>query len=267
MPINSFPDSIRKTAITLFVLGITSFLYAAPQQPSLDLSRDYGYPDLLSPQEERDLSRLQKEARLYRAQGLELQHLGNIDDAFTLYQKAVELDPSYAIAFNDLGVIYEARGALEQAEECYLKAINIEPDYMSAYTNLALLYENKRDLGKAAVYWQKRAELGLPNDPWTQKAEKRLEDIKLTLSNDPSTGNAQEREVIELLRDVATQKSAARQDDKGLSRNHFDKAKRSYLKGDYATAIKEALDAQQLDPSNRQIEDFIDKTRTRALSK
>jgi hypothetical protein len=60
-------------------------------------------------------------------------------------------------------------------------------------------------------------------------------------------------------------KSRLRKDNKALSQEHFEKAKRSYNKGDFATAIKEALDAQYLDPANEEIEKFIEKAQTRAL--
>ena len=285
MSIYSLPDSIKNITIILFILSITSFLYA--QEPDLDSTPNYDYPQFrsssennketavskkssmrgssLSWQKKKNLSELQKQARVYRAQGLESQHIGNIDDAMSLYQKAIELDPSYAVAYNDLGIISEAKGFIDRAEECYLKSIEIDPNYLSAYTNLALLYENKRDLNKAAVYWKKRVESGLPNDPWTQKAKKRLEDISLVLSNRPAE-DIREQEIVRFMKDVAMQKVILTKDDKELSKNHFKKAKQSYDKEDYATSIKEALDAQQLNPANKEIEKFIEEVQTRALS-
>ncbi len=278
MSIYSLPDSIKNIAAIIFILGSVSFLFA--EQPSLDPNLNRGYIESrdmpekkkepsrnLPRQKEKALTELQKEARLYRAQGLEYQRIGNIDDAMTLYQKAIELDPSYAVAYNDVGIIYEARGFIDVAEECYLKSIEIDPDYLSAYTNLALLYENKRDLNKAAVYWKKRAKSGLPDDPWTQKARKRLEDISLVLSNRPVKEVIREQEVVELLKDVTVKKTILKKDDKELSKSHFEKATQSYDKQDYATAIKEALDAQHLNPANEEIEKFIEKVQTRALSR
>ena len=44
-----------------------------------------------------------------------------------LYQKAVAVDPSYAEAYNDLGVIYEAVNAPDKAEQCYIKSIKVDP--------------------------------------------------------------------------------------------------------------------------------------------
>ena len=209
---------------------------------------------------------LQEQARKYREAGLENQNMGNLPLAMSLYQKAIAIDPTYAAAYNDLGVVYEATGSAERAERSYLQALNIDPYYLSACTNLAFLYENKRDLPKAAFYWNKRAELGLFDDPWTQKAINRLRDIRSVLSSRPIT-DQREEDVLSLMKDVSVHKSAMNKDDAALAQDHFGKAKLSYNKGDLATAIKESLDAQHLDQDNPEIEAFIEKTASRALSR
>lgn len=206
------------------------------------------------------------QARSYRQAGLECQRVGNLSEAMALYQKAVAVDPSYGEVYNDLGVIYEALGSVDKAEECYLKSLKIDPAYTSVYTNLALLYENKRDLEKAAFYWGKRAQIGSSDDPWTQKAASRLKDIRVVLSKNP-IADLREQDVIGLMNDVAADKSVIGKDDKTVSRKHFQKAQECFKKGDLATAIKEALDAQYLDPDNKEIEAFIEKAELRALSR
>lgn len=280
---------IRKIVTILLALGGVSFLFA--QEPSDSTANrvyisSHGVPeekkgtvifreDLSTPdlplEKEENLSSLQKQARSYRRQGLEFQRIGNIDVAMSLYQKAIQLDPAYAVVYNDLGIIHEIKGTLERAEECYLKSIKIDPQYPSAYANLALLYENKRDLDKAAFYWSKRAELGSSDDPWAGKAKQRLDDIRLVLQGGFSESN--EQEIIRLMREVVNQKTilnqkiTQKQDNQILADKYFEKAKQSYHKLNYAAAIKEALDAQQLDPANKEIEEFIEKAQLRALSK
>jgi len=207
-----------------------------------------------------------KQAVLYRNKGLEYQRTGNLDMATSFYQKAAAMDPSYGVVYNDLGVIYEAAGLLPQAEESYLKAVQIDPDYLSAYTNLALLYENQRKLDKAEFYWSQRASLGAPDDPWTQKAASRLNDIRAVLSNQP-VSFGREDDVLGLMQDVSGQKSTFKKDDRSLSQDLFRKAKMSFDRGDLAMAFKEGLDAQYLDQDNREIEEFIEKVETRALSR
>lgn len=215
--------------------------------------------------DENNLTMLQKQARMYRAQGLEAQARGNLETAMIYYQKAIELDPAYVIAYNDLGIIYEANGQIDRSEESYLKAIKIDPNYLSSYSNLALLYENKRDLKNAYLYWQKRAELGTSDDPWTLKARSRCEDIALILGE--KSIDSREEEVLDLVKDVSQEKAFLRKDNKELSKYYFEKAKLNFQKSNNLIALQEALRAHQLDPSNETINEFIEKLETRLLSK
>ncbi|MDD5281101.1 MAG: tetratricopeptide repeat protein [Candidatus Omnitrophica bacterium] len=201
---------------------------------------------------------LPDQARKYREEGLENQRLGNIPAAMSLYQKAIALDPTYAVAYNDLGVIYEAAGFPDRARESYFKAIKVDPGYLSAYTNIALLYEDQRDLERAAFYWAKRAELGPLDDPWTQKAASRFKDIRMVLSNRP-VADAREEDVLGLIKDVSVYKSVFKKADKVQAQNHLRKADHYYKKGKLTLAIKEALEAQDLDQANPAIKEFIEK--------
>lgn len=209
---------------------------------------------------------LQEQAIKYREAGLESQRVGNLAEAMSLYQKAIAIYPGYAAPYNDIGVVYEAMGLPERAEESYLSAIKLDPEYLSTYTNLAFFYEGKRQLEKAAFYWAKRVESGSADDPWTQKAKARLKDIRMALSNHPNF-DLREEDVLDLAQDIKTRKVDYNKDDKTLSREHFEKAKRSFNRDDLATAIKEALDAQYLDQDNREIEEFIEKAESRALTR
>jgi len=238
----------------------------------------------LSRKEEKELTQLQKQARLYRAQGVQFQKMGNLESAMALYQKAIQLDPAYAIAYNDLGVVLEAEGLIDRAQQCYLMAVKIDPNFASAYTNLALLYENERELDKAAFCWGKRAELGAPGDPWTVRANQRLEDIRAITSNKPLPSplireqklqqmreqqmrEMHKQEVTDLAKDVSAYKDRLREDNKVLAASYMKKAKRLEKQGDEITALKIAIDAQQLDPDNEKIENYINKLQIRNLSK
>ncbi|MFA4988825.1 MAG: tetratricopeptide repeat protein [Candidatus Omnitrophota bacterium] len=198
------------------------------------------------------------QAREYREEGMKNQLMGNLPAAMSLYQKAIALDPTYAVAYNDLGVIYEAAGYPERAKESYFKAIRVDPGYLSAYTNIALLYEEQRDLDRAAFYWAKRAELGGLDDPWTQKAASRFKDIRAVLSTRPAA-DAREEEVLGLIKDVATYKSAFSKADKVEAQRHLHKAEQYYKKKKLTASIKEAMQAKDLDESSPEIEEFIRK--------
>jgi tetratricopeptide (TPR) repeat protein len=232
-------------------------------------------------QEER-LTPLQQQARTYRAQGAQFQRIGNLDEAMAFYQKALEVDPAYAVACNDLGVIYEAKGLTDRAEKCYLMAIQIDPVYASPYANLALLCEGKRDLVMAAFYWGKRAALGDPADPWTAKAKQRFEDVRLVLGD--SSLSLHEQEVLEFMSQTTARKTAVKEaeyekvtrskpaivkKDPSLqqAKDLFWQAHVEYEAGNYEEALKKAVDAYLLDPENKNITDFIDKLQTMLLLK
>jgi len=208
----------------------------------------------------------QEQALKYRELGLESQRMGNLVQALSFYQKAVAMYPNFAPAYNDIGIVYEAMGYPDQAEASYLKAVKIDPFYSSTYTNLALLYEGRRDFQKAAIYWDKRVETGVQDDPWTQKAANRLRDIRSSLSPKPFA-DEREAEVLDLMRNIAGNKTEFNQADENVAQAHFKKAKISFDRGDMATAIKEALDAQYLDEDNSEIEAFIEKAERRALTR
>jgi Flp pilus assembly protein TadD len=214
----------------------------------------------------KNLSEQQRMARAYREDGIKEQQVGNIKEAVAFYQKSIELDPAYPDAYNDLGIIYEAEGATDRAEENYLQAMRVDSNYLSAYSNLALLYENKRDLEKAAFYWQKRADLGPSGDPWTERAKQRLADIRLVYPR-PGADYGREQEALNLLNDVAMEKEICQKDDRAQARKLFKKAKLAYEKEDFAAAIMEAVNAQNLDRDNQEIQDFIEQVQRRALSR
>lgn len=207
---------------------------------------------------------LQQQARIYRAQGLGYQQRGELDQALSLYQKAIALDPLYAVAYNDAGIICEAKGDLKRAEEYYLKAVQVDPDYLSPYSNLALFYENKRNLPQAAFYWDKRANLGFSRDHWTQRARQRFDDIQAVLAEKKL--GYKEQDLIDFMQDIVEQKSVANQDNKTLAREYFKKAKLSYKRKEWLTALKEAIDAESYDPNNRRISKFLNKVRMKLLS-
>jgi tetratricopeptide (TPR) repeat protein len=223
---------------------------------------------------EEELTQLQREARFYRQQGLGAQRLGNLDEAISFYKKAVLCDPAYPVVHNDLGVIYEIKGLPGAAEESYLKAIQIDPLYLSAYSNLALLYESKHRLDKAAVYWQKRVELSSTSDPWTRKARERLEDIRL-VSGDKTPPLSREQEIFSFSAEVAAAKAGplsenlmpVEKSNMVRARQYFENAQASYARGDGVTALKEALEAQQCDPTNKRVLTFIEELQRKLLSR
>ena len=59
--------------------------------------------------------------------GIELAQKQLWKEAECRWEKAVELDPTYAAAWNNLGIAYEQQGKFDEAKKAYEKAVKIDP--------------------------------------------------------------------------------------------------------------------------------------------
>ena len=73
---------------------------------------------------------------------------GRIDEALEQYRKALELQPSYAEAHNNLGLLLARRGQLDEAIAQFQKALEANPTSREIRNNLgAALASHKRNPG------------------------------------------------------------------------------------------------------------------------
>jgi Tfp pilus assembly protein PilF len=73
--------------------------------------------------------------------GISVAQRGLWREAIYRWEKAVELDPKYAAAFNDLAVAYEHEGQLDKARRAYEKALAIDPNNSQIRQNYDLFKE------------------------------------------------------------------------------------------------------------------------------
>jgi tetratricopeptide (TPR) repeat protein len=73
--------------------------------------------------------------------GITVAQRGLWREAIYRWERAVEIDPTYAAAFNDLAVGYEHEGQLEKAREAYEKALALEPNNVQIRQNYDLFKE------------------------------------------------------------------------------------------------------------------------------
>ncbi len=66
---------------------------------------------------------------------------GNLDAARAAVDAALGIDPEYAPALNQSGVLLRKNGNFSEAEAAYLKAVTVAPDYPLAHYNLGVLNE------------------------------------------------------------------------------------------------------------------------------
>lgn len=57
------------------------------------------------------------------------------------FEKAVELDPTYAAAWNNLAIAYEEQGNFTEANKAYGKAVELDPDNVLIRQNYDLFKE------------------------------------------------------------------------------------------------------------------------------
>ena len=73
--------------------------------------------------------------------GINVAQRGLWREAIYRWEKAVELDPTYAAAFNDLAIAYEHEGQLDKARKAYEKAIGLAPNNPEIKQNFELFKE------------------------------------------------------------------------------------------------------------------------------
>jgi Flp pilus assembly protein TadD len=72
--------------------------------------------------------------------GLELQKIFDDDGARMHFERAVERDPDYTEALNNLANIYSKSGKRDRALELLRRAVAIAPEGLSYRSNLAITY-------------------------------------------------------------------------------------------------------------------------------
>lgn len=93
---------------------------------------------------------VREEARRQVEFGVEVAARGLWREAIYRWERAVQIDPSYAEAYNDLGVAYEHEGELAKARQAYEKAMTLAPAHPSIKQNFELFKEvNDRAAGPA----------------------------------------------------------------------------------------------------------------------
>jgi len=79
--------------------------------------------------------------------------------AILYYKKTIELRPSDAHAYNNMGNAYKELGDFERAIGCYDSAISLKPDYASAHYNLGIVYQKKDEFSTALESYKMAARL------------------------------------------------------------------------------------------------------------
>jgi tetratricopeptide (TPR) repeat protein len=144
------------------------------------------------------------------------------EEAVDAYNRVVDIDPGYAAAWNNLGLLQHRMGRYERAQACYRaaleaddsccqaafnlgslhedlsdhstaigwyrRALEMEPDYADAHFNLAGVLGKAGDPDAAAIHWRRYLELDL-GSPWARIARSHLEDMSGGLGDGVDDGD------------------------------------------------------------------------------
>jgi tetratricopeptide (TPR) repeat protein len=98
---------------------------------------------------------------------------GKHDEAIADYDKAIALDPNFALAYSNRGLAYAKKGDVDRAIADYTKAIALDPNFADAYTNRGVACYMRGDKEQAIADFRKALEID-PSDHLTKNNLKAL---------------------------------------------------------------------------------------------
>lgn len=104
-----------------------------------------------------------KYAVVYNDRGYSYHELKQYNLAIEDFNKAIELDPQYSYPYNNRGRSYARLNNYEQAISDYNKAIQINPNSGNAYNNRGYLYDDLKEYDKAIKDYDMAIKIN-PND-------------------------------------------------------------------------------------------------------
>ena len=113
----------------------------------------------------------------------------NDDAARQAVDAAIALDPGYAPALNQLGMLLRRNGKFLEAEAAYLKAITASPDYALAHYNLGVLNELYLQRLDSALYHFERYQEIVGDD---EQVEMWITDLQRRVAASQRTANMTE---------------------------------------------------------------------------
>ena len=104
-----------------------------------------------------------KHADAYNNLGAEFKQLKEYKKSIYYYREAIKIKPSPAV-YSNLGNVFKGLGEYDKAINYQEKAIQINPEYTDAYYNLATIFDKLKEFEKAIKYYLKVIAIQ-PNHP------------------------------------------------------------------------------------------------------
>jgi len=97
---------------------------------------------------------LAESPELHNYLGTSLRTEGYLGQALSQYQKAIELDPNYAIGYMNLGITLFYMNKYNESIENLKKSLSLNPNYPDTYYHLARAYEKTNNDKEAVANYQ-----------------------------------------------------------------------------------------------------------------
>ena len=94
-------------------------------------------------------------ALAFNNKGNSCQEQGKLKEAIEAYEKALSIEPNYAAAYSNMGRALTKQGKLKEAIKAYRKALAIKPDYAQAHNNIGMSLEEQGKLNEAIEAYEK----------------------------------------------------------------------------------------------------------------
>ena len=94
-------------------------------------------------------------AQLAYDDGIEYLEQNEFDNAIMKFKKAIEIDPNFAFAWDNLGVAFRKTNQYEAAIKAYKKSLAINPNGRLPLINIAVTYNLNKEYEKAISYYKK----------------------------------------------------------------------------------------------------------------
>ncbi|HXQ32969.1 MAG TPA: tetratricopeptide repeat protein, partial [Anaerolineales bacterium] len=142
VPVDYFDEAMKRLRDKYLNIAIDTVLHPLSITVQKAVEQQQFAADNATPVKEKELN-----AQEWFEKGFKLDD--NSDDELHCYTRAILLNPEYAAAYNNRGLVRKAKGDLDGAIKEYNEAIRLDPKVAQAYNNRGSARDAKGDLDEA----------------------------------------------------------------------------------------------------------------------
>ncbi len=105
--------------------------------------------------------------------GLQYREIKDINTAMEYFRKTIQIEPRFALAYSELGVILGLKGRIREAIDTFKKGLSFSPNNADICNNLGFTYEAINNLQKAEEYYINALKIF----PESETAKRNLENV------------------------------------------------------------------------------------------